>query len=171
MTNVDAKAATSSSIIQQIDGESHSVRIFFDEAGNVIHRSVNPLMLEFRFKDICQILVGAAALSVPTAYTEEVWVMAEQIPILNTIGIIFVSLTFVAIFAYFVFYRGHFRGYWQEFVIRVMFVYLITFAVSVCTLWLIQKFPITADPLTALKRSVLVTLPGCFSATVVDSLK
>jgi uncharacterized membrane protein len=171
MTEENVKTPTSSSVVQRVDSKLHSVDTFFDEAGNIIHRSIHPLMLEFELKDICQILVGAAALSIPTAYTEEVWTMSEQLPIMNTMGIIFASLAFVAISAYFIFYRGHFRGYWHQFLIRVTFVYLITFAVSICVLWLIQKFPITTDPFTALKRSVLVALPGCFSATVVDSLK
>ena len=38
-------------------------------------------------------------------------------------------------------------------------------------LTLFQKCPWTTDPGTAFGRVVLVTFPGCFSATVVDALK
>ena len=171
MAKQDLEPTTSKKSIERLDGDLHSVQTFFDEAGNKIHSSANPLMLEIRFKDVCQILVGATALSVPTAYAQEAWTLADELPLVNVIGIVLLSLTLVAFFVYFVFYRGHFRGYGTEFVTRVLVVYVLTFIVSAVVLWLIQKFPITTDPITAIKRAVFVSLPGCFSATVVDSLK
>ncbi len=171
MTKEDRRVARSASVTERIDGELHSVKTFLDEAGNVIERSVAPLMLEFQFKDICQILVGAAILSIPTAYTEEVWVLGEKLPLPNMLGVIIASLTFVGFFGYFIFYKDHFRGYQWDLAKRVVFVYLITFVVSAMILWLLQKLPMMSDPLTALNRTVLVAFPGCFSGTVVDSLK
>lgn len=171
MREEDRENFKTASVTERIDGELHSVKTFFDEAGNVIERSVTPLMLEFQFKDVCQILVGAAVLSIPTAYTEEVWVLGEKLPLPNMIGVIIASLTFVGMFGYFIFYKDHFRGYQWELTKRVVFVYLITFVVSAMILWLLQKLPVMSDPLTALNRTVLVAFPGCFSGTVVDSLK
>ena len=171
MKKEDRKGDKSASVIERIDGQLHSVHTFFDQVGNVIERKVTPLMLEFQFKDVCQILVGASILSIPSAYTEEVWVLGENLPLPNTIGIIIASLTFVGMFGYFMFYKDHFRGYQWELTKRVVFVYLITFVVSAMILWLLQKLPLMSDPLTALNRTVLVAFPGCFSGTVVDSLK
>jgi len=73
MKEEDQKGARSASVIERTDGELHSVNTFFDEAGNIIEHSVTPLMLEFQFKDFCQILVGAAVLSIPMAYIEHLW--------------------------------------------------------------------------------------------------
>ncbi len=171
MREEDRENFKSASVTERIDGELHTVKTFFDEAGNVIERSVTPLMLEFQFKDVCQILVGAAVLSIPTAYTEEIWVLGEKLPLPNMIGVIIASLTFVGMFGYFIFYKDHFRGYQWELTKRVVFVYLITFVVSAMILCLLQKLPMMSDPLTALNRTVLVAFPGCFSGTVVDSLK
>jgi len=165
------KSVRSTSVIERIDGELHSVKTLFDEAGNAIERSTIPLMLEFQLKDFCQVLVGAAVLSIPAAYTEEVWALGEKLPLPNMIGVIVASLTFVGMFGYFIFYKDHFRGYQWELAKRVVFVYLITFVVSAMILWLLQKLPMMSDPLTALNRTVLVAFPGCFSGTVVDSLK
>ena len=171
MKEPDAKGPRATSIIERIDGELHSVKTFFDEAGKTIGQSVHPLMLEFSFKDVCQILIGAAALGVPTAYTEEVWLLAEKLPTLNTIGIVVTSLGLVAVFAFFIFYHRHLRGRERDFVMRVALAYLLTFGVSAGILCLIEKFTNMSDTATALKRSALVALPGCFGATVVDSLK
>ena len=171
MREEERKGARSASVIERIDGDLHSVKTFFDEDGNLIERSATPLMLEFEIKDFCQILVGAAVLSIPMAYTEEVWVLGEKLPLPNMIGVIIASLTFVGMFGYFIFYKDHFRGYQWELTKRVVFVYLITFVVSAMILCLLQKLPMMSDPLTALNRTVLVAFPGCFSGTVVDSLK
>ena len=171
MTKEDRNVVRSASVTERIDGELHSVKTLFDEAGNVIERSVTPLMLELQLKDLCQILVGAAVLSIPSAYTEEVWALGEKLPLPNMLGVIFASLTFVGFFGYFIFYKDHFRGYQWELAKRVVCVYVITFLVSATILWLLQKLPMMSDPLTALNRTVLVAFPGCFSGTVVDSLK
>jgi hypothetical protein len=80
-------------------------------------------------------------------------------------------MAFVATFGYFLFYPGHLKGNELEFAKRVVAVYAITFLVSAMLLTLLQKCPWTTDPGTAFGRIVLVAFPGCFSATVVDSLK
>jgi uncharacterized membrane protein len=159
------------STVERIDGELHSIREMLDESGNVIQHIATPLMIEFRFRDVCQIVVGACALAIPVAYTEEVWTLGKQLPLPNILAISLISLGFVAIFGYYVFYRGHLKGNEFEFAKRVFAVYVITFLLSAALLTLFQKCPWTTDPATAFGRIVLVAFPGCFSATVVDSLK
>ena len=103
-----------------------------------------------------------------TIYTEHLQV---SLPLTNAIGIVALSLLFLSFFGYFIFSRGHLRGNEWEFVKRICCAYMITFVVSVLILLLVEKFPIASDPATAIRRAVLVSFPGCFSATVVDSLK
>ena len=157
--------------IERIGGELHSIQRRFDESGNVIQQIATPLMVEFRIRDVCQILVGACALAIPVAYTEEVWALGEQLPLANILAISLISLSFVVVFGYYVFYKGHLKGNEFEFAKRVIAVYVITFLLSATLLTLFQKCPWTTDPATAFGRIVLVTFPGCFGATVVDALK
>jgi uncharacterized membrane protein len=157
--------------VTRLDGELHLVRTLKDEAGNVVHRVVTPLMVEFKLRDVVEILIGASVLCIPAAYTEEVWQLGTQLPLRNVIGIVALSLLFLSFFGYFIFSRGHLRDNEWQFVMRICCVYLITLAVSAFILVLVEKFPIVSDPATAIKRAVLVSFPGCFSATVVDSLK
>lgn len=128
-------------------------------------------MVEFTLRDVVQVLIGASVLCIPAAYTEEVWRLGAQLPLVNTLGIVVLSFLFLGFFAYFVFSRGHLRGNEWEFAKRVCCVYLITFLVSALILLLVEQLPILSDPATAIRRAVLVSFPGCFSATVVDSLK
>ena len=158
-------------LVKRIGGDLHIIRRVLDESGNVVQQIATPLMVEFRIRDICQILVGACVLATPVAYTEEVWTLGEQLPLRNILGICLISITFVALFGYYVFYKGHLKGHGLEFVKRVIAVYAITFLVSATLLTLLQKCPWTTDPTAAVGRIVLVAFPGCFSATVVDSLK
>jgi uncharacterized membrane protein len=147
------------------------VRTLLDETGKVVHRAVTPLMVEFTLRDVVQVLVGASVLCIPAAYTEEVWQLGAELPLANTLAIVALSFLFLGFFGYFVFSRGHLRGNEWELAKRICCVYLITFLVAALILLLVDKFPILSDPPTALRRSVLVSFPGCFSATVVDSLK
>jgi uncharacterized membrane protein len=158
-------------VVERIGGELHSIRRMLDESGRVVQQIATPLMVEFRFRDICQILVGACVLVIPVAYTEEVWTLGKQLPVTNILAICLISISFVTLFGYYVFYKGHLKGNGFEFAKRVIAVYVITFLVSATLLTLFQKCPWTTDPATAVGRIVLVTFPGCFSATVVDSLK
>lgn len=161
----------SASHVQRVNGQLHTVQSIVDEAGNVVQNIVTPLMVEFQLRDVIQILIGACVLCIPVAFTEEVWDLGTTLPGWNTIGIVLVSLVFLGFSGYFIFARGHFRGNEWDFVKRIACAYLITFAVSALMLFLVQKFPLVSDPATALTRAVLVAFPGCFSATVVDSLK
>ena len=157
--------------LQRINGQLHIVQEIVDGAGNVVQQVVSPLMVEFQLRDVLQILIGACVLCIPVAFTEEVWNLGTTLPLGNTIGIVALSLLFLGFSGYFIFARGHFRGNEWDFVKRLACGYLITFSVSVLILFLIQKFPLVSDPSTALTRAILVTFPGCFSATVVDSLR
>jgi uncharacterized membrane protein len=161
----------SRSQVKRLNGQLHSVHTIADQAGNVVQQIVTPLMVEFQLRDVLQILIGACVLCIPVAFTEEVWNLGATLPLGNTIGIVALSLLFLGFSAYFIFARGHFRGNEWDFVKRLACGYLITFSVSLLMLFLIQKLPLVSDPSTALTRSVLVTFPGCFSATVVDSLR
>jgi uncharacterized membrane protein len=159
------------SLIKRIDGRLHLIREVSDDSGNVEHRVVTPLGVEFGLLDLAEIVVGATVLAIPVAYTEEVWILGEEISNLNASMVFVVSLLFTAAFTYAVFYRDHFKGYGDEFFKRSLSGYLVTLTIAALILFLIDKLPLFDDPGVALRRMVLVAFPATFSATVVDSLK
>ena len=91
--------------------------------------------------------------------------------VVNVIGIVVLSITFVALFVYYIFYKEHLKGHTWDFLIRVLACYTLTLVVVAIILTLFQKCPWQEDPSTAIRRVILVGFPACFSATVVDSLK
>jgi uncharacterized membrane protein len=147
------------------------VRETFDERGKLIREFFSPLMVDFRINDVLEIIVGASVLAIPVAYTEEVWVLGEQLPLANIIGVLMMSLTIVALFVYYIFYRGHLRGNVGQFLLRVFAGYGITLLVVVVILTMFQKLPWQTDPAIAIRRIILVAFPASFSATVIDSLR
>ena len=68
---------------------SAKARTVTDEAGD-IYRIV-PMLVEFELRDVIEIIVGACVLAIPVAFTEEVWVLGEQLPLLNVMGVTRVS--------------------------------------------------------------------------------
>lgn len=167
----DTNGPHSTSTVERIHGQLHGVHTILDKTGKEIHRVVQPLMVEMRIRDVAQLVVGACVLAIPVAFTEEVWVLGQQLPATNIVGITITSIVFLSIFAYFIFYQDHLRGHEWQFLLRVSTAYLVTFGVAALLLTLFDKCPWAADPTTALKRVVLVTFPASFSATVVDSLQ
>jgi uncharacterized membrane protein len=158
-------------IVQRIQGDLYSIRTVLDESGKVVERIITPLMVELRFRDVCQILVGACVLAFPLATSEEVWTLGRELAPWNILGLMLISIGFIALFAYFLFYRQHLKGNGIEFIKRVAAVYLLTMLVSAGLLTLLERAPWTTEPIAAFQRTVLVTFPACFSATVVDSMK
>ena len=157
--------------IRRIGGYLHRVVPIADKSGQVLSYVLNPLMVEFRTRDVLQVAVGAALLAIPVSLTEEAWRLGETMPVANTLGILGISLIFIAVFVYFNFYRAHFRGNGFEFIKRVVGTYLIAFLVVALILTLIRKCPWGVDNVLALKRIVIVAFPAAMSGTLSDTIK
>ena len=126
---------------------------------------------KLRVQDIIELIMGSVILGFPIAVTEEVWQISEQLPLGRSLFIVVCSVSVLAFFTYYLFYKPSLKGYWPEFLIRMTVAYLVTFLVSALILATIDQLPLVAEPVVALKRTIIVTLPASFSATVVDSLQ
>ena len=157
--------------IRRIGGYLHRVTPIFDSTGKIINYAVKPLMVEFRFQDMMQIIIGSIILAIPVGVTEEVWRLGEELPVRNVMLFAFFSLFFIAFFVYFNYYKGRVRKYSLEFLKRVVATYGISLLVVAGFLTLIQKAPWEADHVLALKRVVLVSFPASMSATISDIIK
>ncbi len=157
--------------IRRINGYLNRLHPVVDSAGKVVTYVAKPFRVELRLRDIMQIMVGATLLAVPTAFTEEVWVLGSELPNANVAAISGISIFFVGMFVYFNDYRGFIADYRFEFVKRVVVTYVLTLVVVAVFLTLFGKCPWGVDNALALRRIALVGLPASMSATVADMLK
>jgi len=127
--------------------------------------------VEFKLRDIMQIIVGSAILAVPVGFTEETWGLGETLPLINVIILLVTSLLFISLFVYYNYYRHHFTEHWDEFAKRVISTYLVSAVVVGFLLTVIQRAPWSVDLLLALKRVVIVAFPSSMSAAVADMIK
>lgn len=125
---------------------------------------------QFKLKDLAEIAIGACVLVIPLAITEEAWNLGRELPLLNILLIVCFSYTVIAVFVYYSLYHGTLSEHSREFRRRVLSIYLVTLAVAALCLLAINKLPLLSEPIVAIKRTILVSLPGCFLATVVDSM-
>jgi len=124
----------------------------------------------FRLHDVAEFVIGSVLLAFPVAITEEVWNLGTELSLINTLAIVAVSLIFLGWFAYNTFYKSNLKYNRQEFIVRVLSVYLVTLIVAASILGLFGQFNLLTEPVVAIKRMIIVALPASFCATVVDSL-
>lgn len=155
----------------RVDGKLKEFVTIHDENDKVLHRMINPLMLEFRAKDLMQVIVGASILAVPVAFTEETWELGRILPLINILTLAFMSLFFISIFVYYNFYMGRMKENVYEFIKRVFSIYFLSLLVVALLLTIINRAPWSYDWLLALKRVILVSFPASMSAAVSDMIK
>lgn len=159
------------STIERIGGYLHRVIPIVDGAGEVLSYALKPVMVELRPRDLMQIIVGAAILAVPVAFTEETWNLGAELPLRNVLALSALSLLFIALFVYFNFYRYAFKGHALEYCLRVVAIYLFSLLVVGLLLTIIQRCPWRTDGWLAVKRMLIVAFPASMSAAVSDNMK
>ena len=157
--------------VERVGGYLHRVVPIADGAGNIISHALKPLMVEFRPRDLMQVIVGASILAVPVAFTEETWRLGQTLPFRNVLILSAVSLMFIALFVYFNFYRFAFKEHVLEYVKRVLSIYLFSLLVVGTLLTVIQQAPWASNVVLAVKRVLIVAFPASMSAAVSDALK
>ena len=58
---------------------------------------VDPIIPEFKLKDIMQVIIGASILAVPVGFTEETWNLGASLPMINVLGLFALSIFFISI--------------------------------------------------------------------------
>ncbi|MBE4039705.1 DUF2391 family protein [Vibrio parahaemolyticus] len=123
----------------------------------------------FNFEDASQIFVGAFALAVPISFSEEAWRLGETLPIPNLLMLFCLSVVFLTLYTYESVFQRNIVERKFVFILRIMVAYLITALVVVLVLFCINKLPLLSEPLVALKRVIIISMPASMGAIVVDS--
>ncbi|MCH1919967.1 DUF2391 family protein [Shewanella sp. A3A] len=123
----------------------------------------------FNGEDAGQIVIGAFALSVPIAFSEESWHLAQTLPLGNMALVVLLSLAFIALFAYQSVFQSNIVRRIEVFWLRVIIAYVLTLAVVSVVLIALDKWPMWAEPVLAIKRTLLIAMPASMGAIIVDS--
>ncbi len=123
----------------------------------------------FNLEDASQVLVGAFALAVPISFSEEAWRLGESLPFINLLMLFSLSVLFLGFFAYQSVFQSNIKTRITVFIFRVVIAYLIAAVVVALVLFCINKLPMFTDPIIALKRVIVITMPASMGAIVVDS--
>lgn len=157
--------------IKRIGGYLHRVVPIMDETGKVVQHVLKPLMVEFRPRDLMQVIVGASILAVPVAFTEETWKLGAELELGNVLLLSGMSILFIALYVYFNFYKFHLRSHVLEYAKRVFSIYFFSLLVVALLLTIIERCPWGTDSLVAIKRILIVAFPASMSAAISDTLK
>ena len=165
------KIEAKSSTIERIGGYLHRVVPIADQSGKILSYALKPFMVEFKPRDVFQVVVGASILAIPVSLTEEAWSLAESLPVVNIISLAILSLLFVSSFVYFNFYKFHLSNHILDYIKRVVSTYILSLIVVALILTIIQKCPWGTDNVLAIKRIIIVAFPASMSATISDTIK
>lgn len=155
----------------RVDGKLKEVVTIHDERGKVLKRLISASRVEFYFRDLLQVMIGASILAIPVGFTEETWRLGENLPLLNIFSLITISLIFISAFVYHHYYQGKLNKHWSEFLKRVLATYITSFLVVALLLYLIKVAPWSSDAFLSFKRVAIVTFPASMSAAIADVLK
>lgn len=128
------------------------------------------MKLRIKTEDIIQIAIGAFALAVPISFSEEAWKMSVTLPFYNLFLVFVLSVTFLGIYAYYSVFQGQVSKRYDIFILRIFIAYFISAMVVALVLLALNKLPLIVEPVIALKRLVLITMPASMGAIVVDSI-
>ncbi len=126
-------------------------------------------MENFNREDASQISIGAFALGVPIAFSEEAWKIGESLPLFNLILIFILSIAFLAFFAFESVFSGNIKARVMVFIFRIVVAYGIATLVVALILFSLDKLPLLTEPVVAVKRLIVITMPASMGAIIVDS--
>ncbi len=123
----------------------------------------------FNLEDASQVMVGAFVLAVPISFSEEAWRLGETLPFKNLSALMIVSIVFLSLYTYHSVFQRNIKQRVFSYIVRIVIAYGLASMVVAITLFCLNKFPILSDPLIAIKRLIVITMPASMGAIVVDS--
>jgi uncharacterized membrane protein len=119
-------------------------------------------------EDIIQVVIGASALTIPVAFSEESWKLSETLPLLNVSILLFLSLILISLYSIQGIFSGNINHRFAQYVLRTFIVYGLTLVVVFVVLFALNRMPIFDDPIVALKRIILISFPASLGGVIVD---
>ena len=124
--------------------------------------------LKFNLEDISQIIIGSFAFAIPISFSEEAWNISRTIPFLNLSVLLFLSFCFLSFFTYQSIFQANIKYKKTAFIFRIILAYTIAFLVVTLILFSINKLPLIEEPISTLKRIIVISMPASMGAIIVD---
>jgi uncharacterized membrane protein len=122
---------------------------------------------KINFEDISQIVLGAAVMAIPIAFSEELWKFGETLPGLNVLMLVVLSLTIQFFYTYFSLFQGKEERYFHI-IFRVSINYVLTFITVGIILFALNRLSVSSDLLVGFKRMIILSFPASLGAVIVD---
>ena len=131
--------------------------------------STNYDKTRFGMRDFVEIALGGSIMAYPVAATEEIWNLSAELSLTRVLLFSVASLLVLTAFIYTLHGYGS-NSDRKAFVQRVFSTYGATLVIAALLLYGLDRIDLVNEPLTSLKRMILVAFPASYAATVVDSL-
>lgn len=125
--------------------------------------------MSFNLEDASQVAIGSFALAVPISFSEEAWRIGENLPMPNLLLVFILSITFLGLFAYQSVFQANIKYRVPVFIGHIFIAYLLASLVVALVLLALDKLPLITEPVIALKRLMVITMPASMGAIIVDS--
>jgi len=119
-------------------------------------------------EDIIQVMIGASALTIPVAFSEESWRLSETLPLFNVMVLFFLSLILISLYSIQGIFAGNIKHRFLHYLLRTFIVYGVTVIIVFMVLFALNKMPIFDHPIVALKRIILISFPASLGGVIVD---
>ena len=123
----------------------------------------------FGRQDRVEIIVGACIMGFPAATTAEIWELGETLALGRVLLFAVSSFVILALTIHVLHGHDGAASTRYRFVVRVLNTYGLTFVVCALMLSGLGQLDLFAEPITGLKRIIIVAFPASFAATAVDS--
>ena len=118
--------------------------------------------------DIIQVVIGASALTIPVAFSEESWKLSETLPLFNVMVLLFLSLILISLYSIQGIFAGNIKHRFLHYLLRTFIVYSVTVVVVFLVLFALDRMPIIDQPMIAMKRIILISFPASLGGVIVD---
>lgn len=122
---------------------------------------------KINFEDISQIIVGAAVMGIPIAFSEELWEFGETLPVFNILILGVLSLGIQYFYTYYSLFQGK-ENHSFHIIFRVSLNYVLTFLTVGIILFALNRLSLSSDFLVGLKRMIILSFPASLGAVIVD---
>ncbi len=128
---------------------------------------MNKYLYKLNLEDISQIIIGAAVMAVPIAFSEELWKFGETLPLTNIVILLCLSLVIQFFYTKFSIFQAQQKSF-TVILARVSVNYLLTFITVGIILFALNRLSLSSQILIGLNRVVILTFPASLGAVIVD---
>lgn len=124
-------------------------------------------LYKINLEDISQIVLGAAVMAVPIAFSEELWKFGETLPALNIFILFVLAISIQGFYTYYSIFQCSEKSI-QVIGVRVILNYTLTFFTVAVVLFSLNRFDFSSNLSVGVYRVIILTFPASLGAVIID---